>query len=252
MASQQPHAKRNTAQLAWLGFALLVHGALLLLPMGGWTEKPRSQPRMTVELVSRLVPRAATVTAPAPAAMAEQADRETESAAPQVPPLPGEPKEVADSSGPSLQPHAPEPETSPEPSPPRLSAAILLHSASQRAARHPETDSARQLGVHTPRDLPANWGRGRGNEELLSRNPEMAVSMAPGEPVILDRWLDTNGDHNVVVTLPSGDTLCGRAQAWDPMQPLVEHIMLFRTCGSGGKRTFDMASRPTPRWETAE
>jgi hypothetical protein len=70
--------------------------------------------------------------------------------------------------------------------------------------------------------------------------------VAPPETEIVDRWLAADGSQNVVVNLPSGETLCGRAEAWNPMQALVEHVMMFRSCGGGGKRTFEMASRETP------
>ena len=65
----------------------------------------------------------------------------------------------------------------------------------------------------------------------------------PNKTEIVDRWLAADGSQNVVVNTPDGHTLCGRARAWDPMQPLVEHVMQFRPCGGGGKRTFEMPRR---------
>ena len=65
----------------------------------------------------------------------------------------------------------------------------------------------------------------------------------PTKTEIVDRWLAADGTHNVVLNTPSGDTLCGRAQAWTPMNPLFEPIMTFWKCGGGGKRAFKMPDR---------
>jgi len=70
--------------------------------------------------------------------------------------------------------------------------------------------------------------------------------MAPVETELVDRWQAADGSANVVINTPNGDTLCGRAEAWNPMQPLLEHLMMFRSCGGGGKRTFSMAAREPP------
>lgn len=32
----------------------------------------------------------------------------------------------------------------------------------------------------------------------------------------------------------------GHALPWNPMQPLMEHVMMCRPCGGGGERGFDM------------
>lgn len=69
--------------------------------------------------------------------------------------------------------------------------------------------------------------------------------MAPGESELVDRWQAADGSSNMVINTPNGETLCGRAEAWNPMQPLLEHLMMFRSCG-GGKRTFSMAARELP------
>ena len=61
----------------------------------------------------------------------------------------------------------------------------------------------------------------------------------PADTGAVDRWLAADGSHNVVITAPDGETYCGRAEAWNPMNPLVEPIMTYRSCGAG-KRTFDM------------
>ena len=250
--SRMASARLKKANLAWLGLALAVHGVLLLLPVGLWTPQLQVTPGMTVELIQWRSPPASPATIPreeAPGTKPRPAVPATDSSVPEQSEY--EARTVtAPETTPDVESSSPDVVSS-EPEVP-LSVATLLHSAGRTPAGDSSQAPARNLGMHARHELPSNWGRGMGNEELMSRNPEMAVPMAPAEPVIVDRWLDANGNHNVVVTLPNGDTVCGRARAWDPMQPLVEHIMMFRTCGSGGKRTFEMASRPTPLWSTAD
>ena len=254
MVSPIPSVKWKKTELQWLGIALAAHALFLLLPVGLGRDLARVPPKFTVELVQWRA-------APEPQAKQPLSPPSLERASPVVTTeknveLPRDvrtqsaavPEDVAES---ETETESTEPEINANPAA-RATTATLLHSLERMQLPGSERAPSWRLGVHSQQDLPANWGRRAGNEELAARNPEMAVPFAPAEPVIVDRWLDTNGDHNVVVTLPSGDTLCGRAQAWNPMQPLVEHIMMFRTCGSGGKRTFEMASRPTPLWSTAE
>ena len=38
-------------------------------------------------------------------------------------------------------------------------------------------------------------------------------------------------------------SMCRRAEAWNPMNPLFEPVMMFRSCG-GGRPSFEMPSRP--------
>jgi hypothetical protein len=45
-----------------------------------------------------------------------------------------------------------------------------------------------------------------------------------------------------MVRMPNGELLCGRAEAWNPMSPLVEPVMMYRPCGNG-RRTFEMPER---------
>ena len=66
----------------------------------------------------------------------------------------------------------------------------------------------------------------------------------PGKTEIVDRWLSVDGTQNVVINTPGGNTLCGRVEAWDPMQALDERLMHFRPCGGGGRRTFEINKRP--------
>jgi len=247
--------KWKKADLAWLGLALATHAGLLLLPLGKPEGKPPLPKQLTVELIDWR--------APAEPLVPELNDVITETVTPDSQPKP-EPRVEAlprealtGPANPPRQPAGPDSQTlESEPienlPPDRLTAAFLLNSASRAELPKVEAASTQTLGVHQRRELPSNWQRGNRVNALLTGEPGLDIVMAPAETEIVDRWLDAQGGHNVVVNLPNGDTYCGRAQAWDPMQPLVEHIMMFRPCGGGGKRTFDMASRPTPRWSTAE
>lgn len=249
-------SKWKKADLAWLGLAVATHAGLLLLPLEVRIDKPPPLPqRLILELVNWR--------AQAETLVPEVNDAIPETVAPASPPDPEALVEalhreaLMDLADPSEHPAETDAVTS-ESDPlediplDRLSAALLLHSASQPELPKVESGSKQILGVYSPRGMPTNWHRGNPANEQLTAESGLDIVVAPARTEIVDRWLDAQGGHNVVVNLPNGDTYCGHAQAWDPMQPLVEHIMMFRPCGGGGKRTFDMASRPTPRWSTAQ
>ena len=87
-------------------------------------------------------------------------------------------------------------------------------------------------------NMPANWRPG------IPSEPNRFAGLFARESVeIVDRWLAADGSHNVVINTPSGETYCGRAEAWSPLNPLLEPIMMWRPCGGGGKRTFDWPDR---------
>jgi len=117
--------------------------------------------------------------------------------------------------------------------------ARLLDSAIEMEWPLPAVDDSRRLGVFVPQSLPENRRSGISIEDNLFNG-----MVLPDRTEVVDRWLSLDGTQNVVINTPRGHTLCGRAQAWRPMQPLVEHVMLFRLCGGGGKRTFEMKKRP--------
>jgi len=98
-------------------------------------------------------------------------------------------------------------------------------------------DKVRRLGIPELRKQGADY-----NANRLSAGNIFDGMYAPARVEIEDRWLAADGSHNVVVNLPDGSTMCGRAAAWNPLQPLVEHVMMFRNCGGGGKRSFTMKS----------
>lgn len=119
-----------------------------------------------------------------------------------------------------------------------LTTARLLASAKEIEWPVPNEDNSLRLGVFVPQALSENWRSGISIENNLFNG-----LVLPNKTEIVDRWLAADGSHNVVINTPSGQTFCGRALAWDPMQPLVEHVMQFRPCGGGGERTFKMTQR---------
>jgi len=101
--------------------------------------------------------------------------------------------------------------------------------------------AGRTLGAARSYLPPANWNRHAGAAFLASFDDRShEVSPLP-EVTVVDRWQAGDGSHQVLVQLPDGESLCGRAEAYNPMQPLVEHIMMFRSCGR--TPTFTMPER---------
>jgi hypothetical protein len=114
----------------------------------------------------------------------------------------------------------------------------LLDSLS-RLQETPGADGpARQLGDKPLYRPPANW---RPRDTLGENTP--ADGLSPRSTGTIDRWLAADGSHNVVVQTAGGDRICGRAEAWNPMNPLLEPVMMFRKCGESGKRRFSMPAR---------
>jgi hypothetical protein len=124
-----------------------------------------------------------------------------------------------------------------------LTTAHLLETVRNSRLDRPQTRTVGQLGIHVPHDLPPNWQRGTGAKALQSVDNMFDGMTNPSRTEIVDRWLAADGSRHVVVNLANGQTLCGRAEPWNPLQPLVEHVMMMGACGGGGKRTFSMAAR---------
>jgi len=241
-------AKRFTkrwkkSDAGWLSLAVMVHAAVVLWPMhfGGKTRV--LVPSLTVSLVPFRTPSQKTVERlPEPA---PQIPDNREFVTPAAKPTPSRPQNAIRT---PVKPSPEEPADEAAVTPP-LSIASLIESAYRADLDKPDETRAQTLGVHTPQPLPANWRRGAGAPGLMGETNLFDGMVAPDSVEIVDRWIAADGSHNVVVNLPGGETMCGRAEAWDPLQPLVEHIMMFRNCGGGGKRTFSMASVKTPEFE---
>ena len=204
----------------WLGLALLVHAAALLLPLG----YPKGEAPIDRSLVVSLL-------RPLP-----------------IPPPTAEPPPVAPPEAVRVtaqkRPAPLIPEVQHEPPPDRR---LPGPEEFLEAAREPRwilpTKPARRLGEFTPPDPPRNW-----QPSITVEENRFSDAYLPSETEIVDRWLAADGSHNVVIRTPNGMTLCGRALPWNPMEPLVEHVMMFRSCGGGGERSFSMPERLVPSY----
>lgn len=117
-------------------------------------------------------------------------------------------------------------------------AAQLIDSVSRLQWKERDRGGERRLGVFVA-PAPPEIRRA----EILGGESLFEHSFLPAEMEIVDRWLAADGGSNVVVNTASGETLCGRARARDPMNPFDEPVMMYWKCGGGGKRTFDMPQR---------
>lgn len=205
---------------AWLAIAILLHALLMLLPLQRATPPPPPDaPRpLTVTFeraeppppVVRTGPEPPAAAAPGLAAMQPAVDGRAD--APQAPSAPPAPAAM-----------------------PRPSTASLLDFAARRGAGLSAPTSTLELGVFTPQAGPGEHG----SRKVIDVG-RPAGSRTAAATAVVDRWLAADGSHNVLVTTPSGETYCGRAEAWDPMEPLYEPVMMFRDCGSGGRPAFDL------------
>ena len=212
----------------WLAVAVLLHSLVLLIPVRQFSGPAETVRSVTISLLN---------------------SAEIEFSATQAPVLPPIPEEVRPPEHPILaekpatrqDPAVDKEETSaisiPE-APLNTSTARLTESLDRITWAIPDHGKNRELGVRVPGQIPENWRPGIRLEE--NRFDGMVV---PRKVEIVDRWLAADGSHNVVMNTPGGETLCGRAQAWNPMSPLLEPIMMFRRCGGGGKRSFKMPDR---------
>lgn len=207
----------------WLAIAVALHAALLLLPL-------RDLPS------SREISRAVSVTLFRPPDLPEAAGEP-----PVAQPLPDS-APVPE----ARRPRPADPEAA-EPPPGRTgagpetglpSAAALMHSLGSFDWPAAQEDNSRRLGAFTPRPVPENW-----RPRITVEDNRFDGLFAPAETEVVDRWLAADGSHRVVVNSPDGNTYCGRARAWDPMQPLVEPVMNWWKCAGGGERTFRMPER---------
>lgn len=201
--------------MRWLALAVLIHGGLLLVPARDGTRhaNPLTPLRIALSTPVPATPEPTTATDLLPAAVV----------APEPAPLAAEPVVPAPSDTGDL----PASDPSRGADAPPLSAARLFDLDSRREWRLDEPARQRRLGVPTPRALPDNW-----RSSIPYRTEPPGGRAVPERVEILDRWLAADGSHNVMVETPTGERLCGRGEAWNPMQPLVEPVMMFRSCGA--------------------
>ena len=215
----------------WLLAAVLFHALLLAIPVH-LAETPQARPqRVEIALRPNWRP-------PTPSPL--QTVTAVEHASPAIPELPA----AKTASAIEQQDAAPLQADLPQPPAPMLSLARLLDSASRIKWDSPAERANRRLGVFTPRPAPENW-----RPRILVEDNRFDDAILPTRTLVIDRWLAADGSHNVVIETPTGHTLCGRAEPWNPMSPLYEPIMMFRPCGGGGERSFKMPRRLNARHE---
>jgi hypothetical protein len=219
----------------WLGLALSLHALLLLIPARE-TQSPKAAGRpLEIRLTPRNPPLAAAV--PPPAAIAQEAapsaDARPDTGARDPGTLSGAPAAVPDAdaatdlenpAATATWRHAP-------------TARTLLETIARGDWGASADEPARSLGRPWPRreNRPQPGG--------LQPGPNRFDGvLAPARPEVVDRWLAADGSHNVVVHASSGETYCGRSEAWNPMNPLYEPIMTWRPCGGGGERRLERLS----------
>jgi hypothetical protein len=207
----------HLSRTVFLLFAVMLHAALLLIPLHQ-AESPLARQTLEVDLwVQQLVEDAARIPEPEP-------EHPPEPKPPEPPPdeLKDQPREAAVESAPA----AADARTGPA-----ITAAFLIDAVSRMKWEEPKAHQ-RTLGVAVHRELPSNVA-GR----VMPLTPNwFDDSIVPSSVKIVDRWQESDGTMMVVLRTPTGHTLCGRGAAWDAMNPLVEHVMMFNTCGGGGPR----------------
>jgi len=223
--SSSKSIRLNRLDAAWFAFALLAHASLFLIPLYQQPSVPNQKPILSVSFLTPRPmepvvkqPQQPVAEEPAPAPVQDHPEPATYQRPPEVLPDPDK-----------NEPDEPEP---------GVSTALLVDSASRINWPAPKQDTSRTLGVHVPQKIPDNW-----RPRITVEDNRFNGMTVPASTEIVDRWLAADGSHNVVINTPSGETYCGRAEAWNPMTPLVEHIMMFRKCGGGGARTFKMPDR---------
>jgi len=220
----------NARDLTFLALAVAVHAALLLLPLKAWHA---SQPELSDRLTVRLRPFA--IPAESFPRIEPEPDPPTREAAPPV----EKPAFQTDQRKPamafSLEEIPPPPAESQVQ---KLDSRQLRRLAEQTDLISQKPGSESQLGSATEYKAPANWKRHAGAPFFAGFDNRSHVVTLPEDVEIEDRWQANDGSHQVLVNLPSGEIMCGRAEAYNPMQPLVEPIMMFTICGK--KSTFSV------------
>jgi hypothetical protein len=199
----------------WLAMAVLLHAILLLVPL---QHIPSVTEISQVVSVTLLAPRKKQpVFEPQEIAVTPtEESRPAESHPPQALP--------PDENSALVKPEAGI--FGPEDPPVNTTTARLIDSATRFKWPAMEKDQSRQLGVFMPQAIPDNWRPGITVEDNWFNG-----MVVPAKTEIVDRWLAVDGSHNVVLNTTSGETLCGRAQPWDPMRPMLEPVMTFWKCG---------------------
>lgn len=201
--------------------AVLLHALLLLLPSPRLAPPTEALRHLSVSLQKAAPPPWSPGAAQVPAAAPSEAPRIPDETGP-APDVPG-PGEAA--AAPLEAPGLPA----------NVSTARLLDLAGRQEWNIDAPAEKPRLGVPAPQSQPRSGQPGVPPAANLFDG-----AVLPERLAIVDRWRAADGSHNVVVNTPSGETYCGRAEAWSPINPLFEPIMTWRPCGGGGKRSFQM------------
>ncbi len=203
----------------WLGIALALHSALLLVPINIPPELSPATESLTVtlDIQSKAVP---PIDQPVEYQPEINPERRPQS-------VPQKPKDVQ-----QLDPLLYSAQNLSEP----ITTAQLLRTVRHLKFPQPESEKTLKLGTFRAPPLPANWLPSLEIDDNLFHG---TVTSAGSE--IVDQWGGVDGRYNVVVKTSTGHTLCGQALAWSPMNPLEEHVTMWRSCGGNGKRS---AERP--------
>jgi hypothetical protein len=207
----------------WLGIALALHLALLLVPVNIPPELSPTTETLTVTVTldtrSKDVP---PIDQPVKYQPEINPERRPQS-------VPQEPQDVQ-----QLDPLLFSAQDLSAP----ITTAQLLRSVRHLKPPQPESEKALELGTFRAPPLPANWLPSLKIDDNLFNG-----TVTSGGSEIVDQWGGADGRYNVVVKTSTGHTLCGQAQAWSPMNPLEEHVTMWRSCGGNGKRTSERPHR---------
>ncbi len=231
--------------LVFFGIALGVHIALLLLPIKAWqthqsaSERPNKNLTLSLSVHRQPVSKTSSDSvAPPPKTQAlvedqavprlDQKKPAAEYSLAEIPPPP-QISSLEDQQASDTSPNLP------------LNTQQLRQWVEQADGLAPPQQGNRTLGTASSTLPPANWNRHAGAAFFASFDDRSHEPNLPADVTVVDRWQAADGSHQVVVQLPTGESLCGRAEAHNPMQPLVEHIMMFGVCGK--TPTFTMPER---------
>lgn len=229
--------KLSLSDARWLVIGVLVNALVLAIPVELWTSDAAEQSaRLMIRLLTPPRPRPAPPSdVPKPEPQSEPISSPTALAQPPSP----EPIEDA-----PIRAIPPVEKDEPDPAVSAVRLMGLRDSVAERVPLHKAHDaSAQALGTPRAYEVPENWRPGSGAEALAPFDNVFNGKTVPEDVEVVDRWLAADGSHNVVVETPAGLRLCGRARAWNPAQPLVEHIMQWKVCGGDFARPFEFTPR---------
>jgi hypothetical protein len=216
----------------WLAVAVFLHALLLLIPIG---QGPLPRPALTTLTVAL----SRTLQTPPPATPAESSRREAAPAERRLARPGGPNADLPPAAASRAAPLVPalDAGVAPDAAPAPVTTARLLDFAHRREWNLREPSVAPGLEVFRPQPPRPNWRSGTPADGTPADG-----TAPPAKSGIVDQWLAADGSHNVMIRTSTGQVLCGRAEAWNPMSPLVEPVMTYRACGDG-RRTFEMPER---------